>query len=695
MRDRAVLIATVAGLTLLLSVFSDSAGAITRIVVEADAAQLGVGVSVQNLTATLVLEAENHAALHLQARQLEFARPRSLIRGIDIECGVVELREPQFACRDGNIAAVSTPLGSFRGRLDAAFQSDRQQLDLNVQDVALAGGRWQMRAAWLPAGWRVSGSATGTSLSALTGLMKPWWVMPGDLSVAGAATLNIEAQGRDTQLSSATIRTELNELDVHNGDGSVATEHLRATLDLTVTGKPDDLNAMLQLHGLAGQALAGPVLLDLTANPLSVSAASHIGAANISITQLDVTQPGLLRATGRIELARQPVISIANGAFNVTILQFPAAYTSLLQLALADSNFGALDTSGTVGGLIELRANRLTSIDLQLNGLEFADADRKLKLAGLSGELHWRAAGELAPAASMLKWQQLHAFGLESGESALQLHAQGATLKLERPARIAIFDGALAVQRFDADGLGSSNVTLGFDADIEPVSMQKLSVAFGWPEMSGKLSGRLPGLEFRDGTLSVAGDIVADVFDGRVTASKLQMRNVLGTFPRLSGDFRARGLNLELITRTFPIGSITGRLDADILALELFNWAPIAFDAHLYTTAGDRTRHRISQKAVGSLANIGGGGGGVTAALQSGLLRFFNDFGYDRIGLRCQLRNDVCLMDGIERSAGSFYIVKGGGLPRIDVIGNAGRVAWAQLVSQINAALTAQDVVVR
>ena len=59
-------------------------------------------------------------------------------------------------------------------------------------------------------------------------------------------------------------------------------------------------------------------------------------------------------------------------------------------------------------------------------------------------------------------------------------------------------------------------------------------------------------------------------------------------------------------------------------------------------------QRRISQKAVTSISSIGGGGGGVTAALQSGVLRFFDEFRYDRIGINCQLRNDVCLMTGVE-----------------------------------------------
>ena len=95
-------------------------------------------------------------------------------------------------------------------------------------------------------------------------------------------------------------------------------------------------------------------------------------------------------------------------------------------------------------------------------------------------------------------------------------------------------------------------------------------------------------------------------------------------------DVTARRLDLELVTSTFSIGSITGRLDADLSKLELFNWSPVAFDARLYSTPNDRSPRLISQKAVTNISSIGGSSGGVTSALQSGMLRFFEQFRYDR-----------------------------------------------------------------
>jgi hypothetical protein len=209
------------------------------------------------------------------------------------------------------------------------------------------------------------------------------------------------------------------------------------------------------------------------------------------------------------------------------------------------------------------------------------------------------------------------------------------------------------------------------------------------------VSGRIPGLSYRDKELTVNGDVSAAVFNGTIVGRNFRLRDPLGPWPRLFADVSARQLDLELVTRAFPIGNITGRLDADVKGLELFNWSPVAFDAHLYTTPGDRSKHLISQKAVTSISNVGGGGGGVSAALQSGVLRFFDDFRYDRIGLACRLKNDVCAMGGVEPAGIGYYIVKGKGIPRIDIIGNQGRVDWPTLISQIVAGMNSNTIVVK
>jgi len=76
-------------------------------------------------------------------------------------------------------------------------------------------------------------------------------------------------------------------------------------------------------------------------------------------------------------------------------------------------------------------------------------------------------------------------------------------------------------------------------------------------------------------------------------------------------------------------------------------------------------------------------------------MRFFDEFGYAEIGLSCTLRNGVCRMGGAGAANGGYYIVRGRGLPRIDVIGSAERVAWPVLLRQLGSLRALDDAVIR
>ena len=70
-------------------------------------------------------------------------------------------------------------------------------------------------------------------------------------------------------------------------------------------------------------------------------------------------------------------------------------------------------------------------------------------------------------------------------------------------------------------------------------------------------------------------------------------------------------------------------------------------------------------------------------ALQRSVLRFLDEFGYERLGLSCRLENAVCEMDGVERAPQGYVIVKGGGVPAISVIGYNRAVDWRELVERL------------
>jgi hypothetical protein len=263
-------------------------------------------------------------------------------------------------------------------------------------------------------------------------------------------------------------------------------------------------------------------------------------------------------------------------------------------------------------------------------------------------------------------------------------------IHLAQPLELPVLDGTLGIDDFQLEFAEDAPLRWQVNGLLEPVSLSQLSLALGWPELAGKLSGVIPNVRYNDGNLVVGGILLIRVFDGEVTLRNLTLEKPFGLVPRLQVDARADNIDLETLTRTFSFGKIEGRLNGRIEGLEMTSWRPVAFDAEFATPANDRSRHRISQRAVDNISSIGGAG--VGGALSRSFLRFFEDFPYDRLGIRCRLENGICDMGGIEPAAEGYYLVKGRFIPpRLDVIGFADRVNWDTLIAQIMAVTAQQD----
>jgi hypothetical protein len=639
---------------------SGAAGAIDRIVLEAGEISVA-GTKIGHARAELDLTG-TVPKVAVKAQRLELTQPRAAFDTLNVSCAEVIVKEPVFACGGGRLTVAGIP-AQFAARLDAA-------------------------------GWAAEGRLKEFEIATLRQLVAPWAPLPAQYAVDGRLNVTAGLAGRAGALQ-LKLAARTNGLNFTNEAGTVVAEKMAARVNAAARQTRDGFKIEAEVASGAGQALAGPVLLDFGANPLQLTARGNFSGQQLQLDEIAISQKDLLRARAQASVQLGPTPVVTHARADIASLQFPAAYTSFLQIALAATDFGTLEATGAARGAMEIAHNRLARLDVQIDDLDLEDDKSQFAMTDLRGDLHWTPAADAPIEASSLAWAKVQAYGLRGGTARLDFRARGFGFELTREARVPIFDGTVVVHSLAARQLGGAQAELDFDAHIEPISMSLLSKAFGWPELSGQLAGRIPGLTYRNHVLALNGDLTANVFDGTITGRNFRLRDPLGPWPRLFADITARKLDLELVTHTFSIGSITGRLDADLQGLELFNWSPVAFDARLYSTPGDRSQRLISQKAVTSISSIGGGAGGVTKALQSGVLRFFEQFRYDRIGINCRLRNEVCLMTGVEPHGAGYYIVKGRGIPRIDIIGNSGRVDWPQLVTQIVQGMRSENVIVR
>ena len=663
------------------------------------------GLEVDGLEASWAPSSGANGAVRLRAARVRGIALTGPLSSFAIDCANLHIAGDELACEGGRLAG---SLGSLGGQ-DTRFTARRGaagRTTVAFEDFTAAGGRGRLALELDGSRWDAHARFAGLDIARVVALVEPWFTLPSGFGLSGNLAGDFRAAGDGGVLRSAGAEAEFAELGFSNADGTLAGERVAGSFSVESQA---DGTARLAAHGdlelTGGEAYSDPLFLDFGAHGVGVRFGGRVDteALRLEAREFVLDHAGILRARGSLTLDFGGSALLPDASIELESLDLAGALPAYAQPFLIDSAFRDVSGDGVVRGEVEVHGSLPTRAALTFEDVTIASATAAVSLAGLHGSFNWfndatrtKLAGSIDDAAfeSRLAWDSGRLWGLELGAAELPFATTGRHFRLLAPAAIPVFDGALAIETLRVRHAGTDEMYVRFDAALRPIDVALLSRAFGWPEFQGTLEGEIPGLQLREGVVTLDGALEARVFDGRVAVRDLRLSEPLGKYPRLFANIGIENLDLELVTRTFEFGSISGRLSGYISDLETFDWMPEAFDAFLYTPPGDRSRHRISQRAVTNLSSIGGGsGGGVAAVLQGGFLRFFEDFGYDRLGLSCRLANDVCVMGGVMPAPGGYYIVKGAGLPRINVIGSQSRVAWTTLVRQLGAAMESEIVV--
>lgn len=331
---------------------------------------------------------------------------------------------------------------------------------------------------------------------------------------------------------------------------------------------------------------------------------------------------------------------------------------------------------------LELRyvGDDIERLQLRIDGAGVDAAERRIALRDLHVLVDY---DHKKPGPLQLEVAQMRLRGLTTGAFKAEGEFRDGRLSIPH-LQIPVLDGFVIFNEISVAS-DHGEVSAELRGAFTPLPMEKLTTGLDLLSMAGTISGVLPRMTYARSTLKVDGALLFKVFDGDASVDQIRLENPFGRTPRLTANVRLRNLDLEQMTGAVQFGNITGKLDVDVTDLELENWQPLSFDARVLTSPGD-FRKRISQKAVQNISSIGGAGAG--AAIQASFLRVFSSFGYDKIGLSCKLSAGICELGGAENvKSGGFYMVKGGGVPSVNVVGYNRRVGWQELLARIKAVI--------
>ncbi|SET00618.1 hypothetical protein SAMN05216326_10924 [Nitrosomonas marina] len=532
---------------------------------------------------------------------------------------------------------------------------------------------WEVALEWNNTSWQGIVTIHNISLDSIA----KWFPdqektpIPGNGRVSG----NVSFSGDGVDLRSAAMDLSVEELAFSDRDGLHAGENINLSLKGGINRTPHQ--SRWHWHGdvywQQGEVFWQPIYMVGSDHYLNLQGIFDGETIRLMESTVKLNGLGIFHFTGIFNLLRKQLSTFELKADGVRLA---ALYEQLLQPFLRNTALAEIQLTGNVDWLVRMEDGVVQSLQIDLDEVNIEDARNRFAFHRINAHIPWLFEGATVADISILSG---HVLSIPLGAVRVPLELNQFDIFLPQ-VTLPVLDGHLKLENFGAK-YTEDGWRWKFNGGLSPISMEALTSALQTQPMRGTLSGYIPEVSFDGNTVSVNGVLQLSVFDGSVVMHNLKLIEPMGLAPHLMTDIAMRNLDLELLTGTFSFGKVEGRVDIDVLNLELANWVPVHFDAHLFSSPGSYSR-RISQAAIENISALGGKG--AVAAIQRSFLRFFEEFRYAEIGWRCKLRLDICYMGGIDSESESRYtLIQGGGIPAITVIGYNREVGWQELISRL------------
>ncbi|MCP4698228.1 MAG: hypothetical protein GY862_15445 [Gammaproteobacteria bacterium] len=680
-------------LLLIWGLFSSAAAAgLENLHLELDSLA-GSGWQVRQAALELAWQSDNELAFTLQAARLDLAGVKKPLRNLALSCPLAQYSEQTVTCQKGSLRIGGRLLDKPGAKVSFAYDNARQQLDLNVTRLSLAKGRLGM--AWHSDAdrWKFDLNANSLALDKLLTFLAGFAELPQafhGFALSGTGSLDARVSGNASSLK-VRVKGDFQKAGFSNAEGTQAGEDLDLVFDIDAgqKGKNWHVQGWLNLNG--GGIYSAPVYVTAGDRPARLEANLDWQGKKrrLKLHELNFTHTGVASLQAKADLRFGDALQIKRLSLRLPRTSLARIHAHYLQTLLEDKGFERLKIGGELKADIEWRAKtkhvkanlfNVNIADVPKSGVSSGEPQGGYGMKGLNGEFNWQS-GAIDSRATSLNWSGAHVSKIPLGKSLLAVDLTGDRIKLLTPLHVPILGGAVKVESFKLTEAGGEQQQMELRISLEPVEMERISNAFNIPKLGGRILGVIPSVRYANNRLEIAGALMLQLFDGNIVISELILTEPFGTSPELTAKIDVNNLDLHTLTRYFSFGDISGRLSGYVEDLKMLDWQPVAFNAFFSTPDNDKSPHVISQKAISNLSNIGGSK--VTDVLSRSVLQIFEKFSYKRIGWGCLLENGICQMGGAEPAKYGYYIVKGGGLPRIDVLGYNKKVDWEELVKRV------------
>jgi hypothetical protein len=241
-------------------------------------------------------------------------------------------------------------------------------------------------------------------------------------------------------------------------------------------------------------------------------------------------------------------------------------------------------------------------------------------------------------------------------------------LSVKGPTSIKLFGGTVDIGSIGGENLLGSSARLWTSLDVKNIDIGMVANSMELPAVVGMLNADLSEITLTLDALNTTGTSSMNLFGGTIGIGSLSVEEPLSSIRTIKADLDFRDIDLLRVTRVLEFGSISGVMEGTLQGLEISQGQPAAFVADFETVKRKGIPQKINIAAVENITIIGTGHG-FQAGIGRGIATFFDEFGYDRIGFYCSLKNDNFIIKGKVVENDTEYFVRGITLgPQINVI---------------------------
>ncbi|MCK4492663.1 MAG: hypothetical protein KAU26_01290, partial [Methylococcales bacterium] len=545
---------------------------------------------------------QSQQEIGLSIERLSLPKPFNDVKLINIRCLKFVWTDKTIECQQGRTTIASKKFDSPHFKF--SFIISPQKTQFSLRQLTLMKGVFNLKATLKSEDWQVHLTGNHLGLQPLKKLLLPTL----NLS-SGTVNFSINANGKATTPTEIQASIDLNNLSVQSSDGKKASENLHLNTTLHAIKNKDQWYWQHKSLFKQGNIYIQPLYLENKNSDIIIETQGEYDLKDQQIildkAHLQHSETLSANAYGTINLKPTLNIVTLNAYAQIEDLQKMSAV--YLAPILETTEFEGLLLNGNIEAGVTIHHNQAEKAYFIANGLQVQDAKKRFKLQEGVVVLNW-SNNKDAQKTSTISWRQLDLFSIPLPRTYFNLRLKEKHVSLVNAFNIPLLGGNIQIKKFEWEMLDDNSPHVDFAGAIQALSLEKLTSMLDVEPLLGNISGDIPGIHFSDQKLNLEGGLKIDLFDGQIDIDQLSISGLGTDFSQFESNIKITGIDLDLLTQKFKFGGMKGRVSGFINDLYMENWQPIQFYAWVGTDDNDDSDHKISQKAVENLANIGGGG---------------------------------------------------------------------------------------